>query len=132
MKNWFEYVKVGYDLIVEAEGESRVVLTHDVEAYIVHMFARNLERTDIGEMPVAIQLMEAMGNGNREVLTRVGDECLLINSFPFKRKRWPSASYYVDMGTISYGFAGNQHLCEEVNFRLASTVLNWMFQKNRG
>jgi hypothetical protein len=132
MKNWFDYVKVGYDLIVEAEDKSRVILEHDVEAYIVHMFARNLERTDIGEIPIAIQLMEAMGNSNREVMSQVGDECLLINSFPFKRKRWPSVSYYVDMGTISYGFAGNRHLSEEVNFRLASTVLNWMFQQNRG
>ena len=126
---WFEYVRSCYDLVVESEGLTDLVLEHEVEAYIVHLMARNFERTDIGNQPVAIRMLEAMQGRQRENLLAIADECLLIHSYPFKRRRWPSATYYQDMGQIAYGMA--DHIMEQ-NFVPAGRVLNAIFCRLQG
>lgn len=125
-KYWFDYVKTCYDLVVESEGFTHLILEHEVEAYVVHLMARNFERTDIGSTAVAISLMQAMNSGNKDSLLSVADECLLIHSYPFKKKKWPSPTYYQDMGTTAYGLAG--HMMEE-HFVPAGLVLNAIFKK---
>jgi hypothetical protein len=125
-EDWFDYVKVGYELVTEHALLVSVKLDHNTECQIVHIFAKNLRRTDIGTHPIAIQLMEAVQVNDRHALGKVGDECLLIQSFPLRSHRWPSDSYYIDMGTIGYGLAGNSIM--ERNFVTASKILNSMFQ----
>lgn len=125
---WFEYVKSCYDLVVESEGLTDLVLEHEVEAYVVHLMARNFERTDIGDQPVAIRMLEAMQGRQRENLLAVADECLLIHSYPFRRHRWPSATYYQDMGQIAYGMA--DHIMEQ-HFVPAGRVLTAIFGRLR-
>lgn len=125
-KHWFEYVKSCYDLVIESEGRTELILEHEVEAYIVHLMARNFERTDIGERPVAIQMLEAMNGRQRENLLAVADECLLIHSYPFRRRRWPSPTYYQDMGQIAYGMA--DHIMEQ-HFVPAGQVLTAIFRQ---
>jgi hypothetical protein len=123
MIHWQEYVRAAYDLIIESEGLSATFLDHEVEAYIVHLFAKNFNRTDIGDTPVAIQILSTTN------YQPIGDECLLINSFPLKKRRWPSNTYYVEMGTIAYGMA-NLTLMEQ-NFENASKVLHTVFKRIR-
>ena len=125
-KHWFDYVKSCYDLVVESEGSYGIILEHEVEAYIVHLMANNFQRTDIGTKAVAIQMMTAMGTGKQKDLLSVGDECLLIHSYPFKKQHWPTPTYYVDMGTTAYGMAN--HIMEQ-NFEPASKILNGIFRK---
>lgn len=125
-KYWFDYVKHCYDLVVESEGLTELVLDHEVEAYVVHLMARNFERTDIGTQAVAISLMQALNAGTKDDLVSVADECLLIHSYPLKRQRWPSPNYYCDMGTTAYGLAG--HIMEE-HFVSAGRVLNAIFKR---
>lgn len=125
-KYWFEYVKHCYDLVIESEGISELILEHDVEAYIVHLMARNFERTDIGATAIALSLLEAVNSKNRDKLISVADECLLIHSYPFKKQKWPSATYYQDMGTSAYGLAG--HMMEN-HFVPAGKVLNAIFRR---
>ena len=125
-KYWFDYVKHCYDLVVESQGRSDFILDHEVEAYVVHLMARNFERSDIGETAVAIQLMQALNSGIKEKLLPIADECLLIHSYPFKRQRWPTPTYYQDMGTTAYGMAG--HIMEE-HFVPASQVLSSIFKR---
>ena len=72
-KYWLDYVKHCYDLVVESQGSSNFVLEHEVEAYIVHLMARNFERANIGETAVAIQLMEALNSGVKENLLPVAE-----------------------------------------------------------
>lgn len=125
-KHWFDYVKSCYDLVLESEGNTNLFLNHEVEAYVVHLMARNFERTDIGERPVAIMLMEALNQGQKDNIVAVGDECLLIHSYPFKRNKWPSPSYYSDMGTVAYGMSN--HMMEE-HFHTAGHVLHAIFKR---
>lgn len=121
MVYWQEYVRAAYDLIIESEGLSSTFLDHEVEAYVVHLFAKNFNRTDIGDTPVAIQILST------DNYQPIGDECLLINSFPLKKRRWPSNTYYIEMGTIAYGMA-NLTLMEK-NFENASKVLHTVFKR---
>lgn len=121
MIHWQDYVRAAYDLVIESEGLTSVFLEHEVEAYVVHLFAKNFNRTDIGENPIAIQILSTNN------YQPIGDECLLINSFPLKRRRWPSETYYVDMGVIAYGMA-NLPLMER-NFENASKVLHAVFKR---
>lgn len=121
---WQEYVRAAYDLILESEGQVAVYLDHDVEAYVVHLFAKNFERTDIGDVAIAIKMLNVQ---NRAEYQPIGDECLLVNSWPIKRRRWPSDTYYKEMGCIAYGMAGLNHM--ESNFDLASKVLHKVFSK---
>ena len=126
MKYWFNYVKHCYDLVIESEGRTELVLEHEVEAHVVHLMARNFERTDIGDEPIAIKMLTVVGAGHRDQLVDIADECLLIHSYPFKKQRWPSPTYYQDMGTTAYGLAG--HIMEE-HFVPAGLVLNAIFKR---
>jgi hypothetical protein len=123
-KHWFEYVKSCYDLVIESESRSNIILDHDVEAYVVHLMARNFERINIGNEAVAMQLLLAVNSNRKENLLSVGDECLLIHSYPLRRNKWPSETYYKDMGTTAYGLA--EHIMEE-NFEPAGEVLKTLF-----
>lgn len=123
--HWFEYRRVAYDLILETEGQTSIYLDDEVEAYVVHLFATNFDRTDIGDIPIAIQMLTAMQNGQN--YRPIADECLLINSYPFRKNKWPSNTYYKDMGQIAYGLA-NLSLMEK-NFEIASRVLHSVFKK---
>lgn len=125
-KYWLDYVKSCYDLVLESEGMTEVFLNHDVEAYLVHLLANNFERTNIGDKAVAIMLLEAMQNRHKEKLLAVADECLLIHSYPFKKQRWPTPTYYQEMGKTAYGYAN--HVMEH-NFVVSSKVLNKIFSR---
>ena len=128
MSKWFDYVKSCYDLVIETEGRLNIVLEHDVEAYVVHLMANNFERADIGTKIISVELLEAMQSGKKERYTSVGDECLLIHSYPMKKQRWPTSTYYQDMGMIAYGYAN--HMMEE-HFIPASKVLNALFNRRQ-
>jgi len=127
MIHWLEYVKVCYDLVLASEQDTQVILPHNTEAYVVHMMARNFERTDIGEQAIAIQMLENFHRRNREDYGRIGDECLLIQSFPMRRQRWPSEKYYIDMGQMAYYMADNESM--KKNFVNASRVLSGVFKQ---
>ena len=126
MSKWFDYVKSCYDLVIETESKLNIVLEHNVEAYVVHLMANNFERTDIGAKIISVELLEAIQSGNKERYKNVGDECLLIHSYPMKKQRWPSPTYYQDMGMIAYGYAN--HMMEE-HFIPASKVLKAVFNR---
>jgi hypothetical protein len=126
-EHWHEYRKAAYDLILESEGLTATYLDNEVEAYIVHLFATNFNRTDIGEIPVAIKMLTAMQHQISKNYQPIGDECLLINSFPFRRGKWPSDRYYRDMGQIAYSMANLSKM--EKNFDSASLVLHTVFKK---
>lgn len=118
---WQDYIRAAYDLILEGEGQSSTFLDNEVEVYLVHLFAKNFRRTDIGEQPIATQILASKN------YQPIGDECLLINSYPLKRRRWPTETYYVEMGTIAYGLANLPKM--EENFEKASRVLHTVFKK---
>jgi hypothetical protein len=107
MQHWMTYVKHSYEVILAAEAAACVNLDPDIEAFTVHMFARHMENPNINNEPIAIKLMEAMntdGETKKTNLTRLAEECILIDGLKLNRKRWPSLSYYVDMGQLALGY----------------------------
>lgn len=127
MYHWFEYVKVCFDLVIASERDNQVILRHNTEAYVVHLMARNFERTDIGDCAIAIKMLENYHKRDRDTYSQIGDECLLIQSYPFKKAKWPSENYYAEMGQLAYYMADNQIMHKD--FKQASLVLSGVFKQ---
>lgn len=105
MNNWEVYVKESYELVKRAENELTVNLPHEIEAYLVHLFAYYMDKPNINTVPVGIKLLSCSTlptAAKKEMLKSVGDECLLINSMEWGKRKWPSDSYYADMGQTAY------------------------------
>lgn len=105
MSNWEVYVRESYELIKRAEHALTVNLPHDIEAYLVHLFAHYMDKPRVNTVPVGIRLLSANNlpiSLRKEELKAVGDECLLINSMGWGITRWPSATYYADIGQTAY------------------------------
>lgn len=104
MKHWMEYVKASYDLIMEAESRSNVLLDHEVEAWTVHTFARYMERPHIPTDAIAIKMMTTVaetGAIRKQHLQEIAEECILIDGLRLNSRRWPSPNYYRDMGRLA-------------------------------
>jgi hypothetical protein len=105
MANWEIYVKESYQLIKEAEQSLTINLAHNVEAYVVHLFAHFLDKPTINTEPLGIKLMACSQlpiTQRKQVLKEVGDECLLINAMEWNKRRWPSDRYYSELGQAAY------------------------------
>jgi len=105
MNNWDFYVRESYDLVRRAECELTVNLAHDLEAYLVHLFAHYLDKPRVNTVPVGVKLLSAVAMPlatRKQMLKDIGDECLLINSMGWGRNRWPTEVYYSDMGQMAY------------------------------
>jgi hypothetical protein len=105
MTNWEVYVKESYQLIKEAEQALTVSLAHDVEAYVVHLFAHFLDKPHVNTEPLGVKLMASSQlpiTQRKQVLKEVGDECLLINAMEWNKRRWPSDRYYSELGQTAY------------------------------
>lgn len=105
MSNWDIYVRESYDIVRRAESELTVTLAHEVEAYIVHLFAHFLDKPLVNTQPIGIKLLESTHKPitqRKALLKEIGDECLLINSMEWGKNRWPSSSYYSDIGVTAY------------------------------
>lgn len=99
------YVKHAYDIVLEGEYKAGVTLDHDVEAYLVQLLAKYIDRPTINKEPVATKMLTGlqMSTEKRKIaLKDVADECLLINGLELGRLRWPSENYYIDMGRLAY------------------------------
>lgn len=105
MSNWEVYVKESYQLIKEAEQSLTITLEHNVEAYLVHLFAHFLDKPAVNTEPLGIKLMASSNlpvAQRKLILKEVGDECLLINAMEWNKRRWPSENYYADLGQTAY------------------------------
>lgn len=105
MSNWEVYVRESYELIKRAEATLTINLPHEIEAYVVHLFAHYMDKPLVNTEPVGIRLLSAAALPTpirKETLKSAGDECLLIHSMRWGSPKWPSANYYADMGQMAY------------------------------
>jgi hypothetical protein len=79
--------------------------------------------------------MALPGFQKKQAMADVGDECLFIHGFGYNRRRWPSDSYYQEMGQIAYGHAAmaikpmdDLYLHLETNFPIMGKVLTQIKQ----
>lgn len=118
---------------MQAQGQSQTYLESDMEAFLVHSIARNMENTRIWEEPIAIRMLTAQQlprSQRQPILRTVGEECLFIDAWQIRQPRWPSPRYFQDMGEIAFGLASTSSqpadaLLESVstNFSTLSRVL---------
>lgn len=105
MTNWEIYVRESYDLIKEAESELMISLTEDLEAYIVRLFASFMDKPVVNDEPVGVKLLSSRSlplQERKTVLRNVGDECLLVHSMEWGKSRWPTETYYMEIGQAAY------------------------------
>ena len=107
MKYWMDYVKASYEVILYGESKSGINLDHEVEAFVVHTFARYMENPRIPTDAIALQLMSSLnktGEVRKQHLQKVAEECILIDGLELNSRRWPSQNYFVEMGKVALGY----------------------------
>lgn len=104
MKHFLTYVKYSYDIILEAEFKANVNLEHEIEAFVVHTFARYMEKPNIPTDTIAIKMLSAtneMGEMRKQHLQEIAEECMLIDGLELNRRRWPTKNYFSNMGKLA-------------------------------
>lgn len=107
MKYWMDYVKASYEVILYGEDKAGINLEHEVEAFVVHTFARYMENPRIPSDAIAIQLMSSLnktGETRKQHLQKVAEECILIDGLELNSRRWPSQNYFIEMGKVALGY----------------------------
>ena len=100
--DWQPYIKASWEIVMAAEGRSQTHLDEDLEAYLVHMMARNFRNSGI---PPEIVCLEFGRARSAEDYRRIGDACLFVDAWDIKRARLVAQDYYQRMGQIAYGHA---------------------------
>jgi len=113
-------------------------LDHTLESYLANLLARHFTSNSFGEKPVAITLLETSVlpcYQKKQSYATVGDECLFIDGSGYKKNKWPSATYYQQLGMIAYGYAAialrppdDLYLHIEQHFRTMSKVVQQIHQ----
>ena len=101
MKHFLTYVKHSYDLIMEAEIKSSINLEHEVEAFVVHMFAKYMDQPNIPTDTIAIKLLKTVnesGEVRKMHLQQIAEEFILIDGLKINVRKWPSKNYFKEMG----------------------------------
>jgi hypothetical protein len=104
MQHWMEYVKASYEIVMMAESRANICLEHEIEAYTVHTLARHMCTPNIPSDAIAIKIMTAMNSSlqlKKAQLQTIAEECLLIDGLQLNTRRWPSKTYYRDMGRLA-------------------------------
>lgn len=126
------YVKASWEIVMEAESVSEIFLNQTLEVYLVNTMAKKFD-TPLNDSSMSISLLEATKLPNtqkKQIVQEVGDNCLFIDAWQLKKKRWPHRQYYEDLGRIAYNIAATvsypadevlQEICQ--NFGAVSQVL---------
>jgi hypothetical protein len=96
-----------HSLVVDAEEKSSVVLTPDIEHYVVATLARYTRVADLFRKPLALEMLESLkqtGSFRQVMLRGVGDKCLVHHGlFPeLANRRCVSKNYYAQIGQQAY------------------------------
>lgn len=107
-------VSLWHEIIHEAETSCATVLNEELEAYLVFMLMRYLDKPEIVKDVMAEEFMEGLHltAQSRELALRgVGDKCLLFSGlFPsMAEARLVKISYFVNLGQSAYGTLSKTH-----------------------
>lgn len=104
MKHFLTYVKHSYQVILEAESKTNINLSDEVEIFVVHTFAKYMERPDIANEPIAVKMLKTSnerGEMRKTHFQEIAEECLLIDGLKLNNRRWPTKNYFKDMGILA-------------------------------
>jgi hypothetical protein len=100
-------VALWQNIIHEAELANSIILSHELEAYVVMLMLRYMDKPELAREIIATKLLEGLNNtpAKRESsLQKVGDICLLFSGlFPgLAEKRLVKISYFINIGRGAY------------------------------
>lgn len=104
MKHFLTYVKHSYEIILEAEARTSINLEEEIEAFVVHTFAKYMEQPNIPTDAIALKMLHTVsevGELRKKHFQQIAEECLLIYGLNLNRRKWPSNTYFKDMGVIA-------------------------------
>lgn len=113
--HWQPYIKASWELVLQAEGKAEVTLDDSLEAYLVHMMARNFRNPNL---PPEIICLEFPAARTPEDFRQIGDSCLFVDAWRVRKARLVSSDYYQNLGRIAYASAA-----------LASRPIDEMFEQ---
>lgn len=122
-----DYVKASYEVILYGESKAGINLEHDVEAFVVHSFARYMENPKIPTDAIAIQLMSSLnktGEIRKQQLQKIAEECILIDGLELNSRRWPNQNYFVEMGKIALGYRAYAERPPELFYETVAKNMN--------
>ncbi len=100
--NWQPYLRASWELVMESEGKSQIFLDEELEAYLVHMMARNFRNH---RFPPEVVCLEFGRAKTRDDFRQIGDSCLFVDAWDVKRAKLVEQNYYEKMGQIAYSYA---------------------------
>ncbi len=125
--DWQPYIKASWEMVMAAEGQTKIVLDDELESYLVQMMARNFRNH---RLPPDILCLELAHARRAEDYRHIGDSCLFVDAWNIRRARLVSRDYYQRLGQIDYSHAALHYtpfdaFLERVGreFKLLSQVL---------
>ena len=116
--NWQSYIRASWEIVMECESLSQVSLDEEMEAYLVHMMARNFCRTDF---PPSIMCLEFTRARTPEDFRQIGDSCLFVDAWDIQRATLVGRDYYEKLGQAAYTCAaGVSRPVDQLLSRIAS------------
>ncbi|MBA3660573.1 MAG: hypothetical protein H0W64_02500 [Gammaproteobacteria bacterium] len=111
-----------HHVIKQAEDQCSVTLKQELEAYLVSLLARYIDKPEMAKQIFATAFLEAINQRDRMrhiSLQNVGDGCLLFAGlFPqAAERRQAKVSYFVDVGRSAY--ANISHASDDIYNMLA-------------
>lgn len=96
-----------HELILLAQKDTKIVLDHEVEAYVVMMLMRHMCRTNLAEVILSLEYLKALELPEKNQNTKmqiVADQCLIhAGLFPHRAmKKQVSSHYFIDLGRTAY------------------------------
>lgn len=103
-----------HEIVHEAEEKCATPLQEELEAYLVFLLARYINKPEILKQILAIEFLQSaeLSIAHRELaLQAVGDKCLLLSGlFPhIAEKRIVKISYFVNLGQTAYDGISKKH-----------------------
>lgn len=107
-------VALWYDIIHEAEVACTISLKEELEAYLVFLLMRYMDKPEVMKHIMANEFLNGMHSSRRmqeRNFQEVGDKCLLFSGlFPhIAEKRLVKVSYFVDLGRTAYSMVSRKN-----------------------
>lgn len=106
-------IALWHDIIHEAEAACTISLKEEVEAYLVFLLARYVNKPGFVKEIIAYEFMRGLKSGRSQQHSQmqdVGDKCLLFSGlFPhIADKKLVKISYFVNIGQAAYSTISKQ------------------------
>ena len=102
--NWQPYIRASWEIVMECESRSQLFLDEELEAYLVHMMARNFRQRNFPPEIVCLEFSRARTSND---FRQIGDSCLMVYAWDIRRAKLVGRDYYEKLGQAAYVYAAS-------------------------